>query len=83
MISSRVVVLPEPDSPTIAMHSPARTSNEMWFTACTVPMRRFTSAPFVRGNSRCRFSTSSVTSRSSRGMPAYLLSGKTGAGNSG
>ena len=83
IISSSVVVLPEPDSPTIAMHSPARTSKEMFLTAWTVPMRRLTSAPLVRGNSRCRFSTSSVISRSSRGMPAYLFSGSFGAGKSG
>ena len=49
MISSRVVVFPQPDSPTIEKHSPSRMSKLSPSTAFTVPIRRLSRAPFMSG----------------------------------
>ena len=40
MIESPMVVLPQPDSPTMPTHSPSSTSNEIPSTATTVECRR-------------------------------------------
>ncbi len=44
-----VVVLPQPDSPTRPSVSPSRMSKLTPSTACTVPTRRRSTAPFVSG----------------------------------
>ena len=75
-----VVVLPQPDSPTIARVSPSRTSKEMPSTACTVPTRRLKTAPFMSGNSLTRSvaRTTSVRSLWGRVRESGVLSVGTG-----
>ena len=69
-ISMIVVVLPQPDSPTSPSVSPSRMSKLMPSTACTVPTRRRSSAPFVSGYSFTRSRTSSTVERCARGSDA-------------
>ena len=76
----RVVVLPHPDSPTIARVSPSRMSKEMPSTAWTVPTRRLNTAPFMSGNSLTMSVTRSTSGRSAcgRSMTSAVLSSGTG-----
>ena len=80
MTSSRVVVLPEPDSPTMAKHSPWRTAKLTPFTAWTVPTRRLRMDPFTSGKSLTRLSTLSEMSRWFMGVPASTSSAISGSG---
>lgn len=81
MISSRVVVLPQPDSPTMARHSPSRISKVMPSTALTVPTLRLINAPLVSGNCLRRSFTARVVLRSSRGTSAKTSSESSGGLN--
>ncbi len=64
MMASASVVLPEPDSPTMPMVSPARTDSVASFTAFTWPTVRF-SRPFWIGNQTLRWSVRAISSASS------------------
>ncbi len=70
MISSSVVVLPQPDSPTRPSVSPSRMSRSTPDTACTEPTRRLSSAPLSSGKVLVRPSTSSTARRAARGTAA-------------
>ena len=65
-----IVVLPQPDSPTMPSVSPLRMSNDTSATALTVPTLRC-SAPLVTGKSLTRFLADSTTS------PTTAVSGDT------
>ena len=78
MISSRVVVLPHPDSPTIEKHSPSRISKVTPLTAFTVPTRFLISEPFMSGKCFFTLRTSSTGARSSRGIPSNFDTGVSG-----
>src|SRR5699024_574473 len=60
MISMSVVVLPQPDSPTSAKHSPSWISKEMPSTARCSPILRRNTMPLVIGKIRSRSSTSRI-----------------------
>ena len=47
--SNKVVLLPQPDSPTRPRVSPSLISRSIPSTACTVPIRRRNTAPFISG----------------------------------
>ena len=82
MISRSVVDLPDPDSPTIARVSPARSSKSTPLTAYTEPMRRLRTAPLTSGKVLTRSLTSRTTLRSSRGIPPIASAGRSGTGKS-
>ena len=79
-ISSSVVVLPQPDSPTRPRVSPERMSKEMPSTARTVPTRRLKTAPTVSGKCRCTSVSSSTDGRCARSSRAEGASGISGTG---
>ena len=79
MISSSVVVLPQPDSPTIEKHSPSRMSKLRPSTALTVPIRRLIRAPFISGKCFLTSLSSRTALRSARGTASNRETGTSGA----